>query len=230
MAVHFSGMKDQTNSHLLVAPNIRMFPEGSTAATKTVHPVRQQPGFNYASSFAETGCAAVTPAPVSLFQFDLPSTPYPCSASFDTGIFVTLLKSTTQQPLLIAETVNTKSGLGYVVTDHTGIPLPGYYHASELRHYTGHVAMYWEHSDAAWIEGTCVNGRLNGYGKLIGSDFIYAGQWLDDEMHGEGALYYFDGSEYEGGFQHGKKHGYGRYTDACGNTRKGYWVSDQEAC
>jgi len=40
---------------------------------------------------------------------------------------------------------------------------------------------------------------------------VYIGSWLKDLKHGKGQEFYIDGSTYEGLYENGKKHGFGKY-------------------
>jgi len=84
------------------------------------------------------------------------------------------------------------------------------------------------------FKGAAPNGLplLNGYGarhflniaepeefkNLNGGIKYDEGKFVDDELHGQGAIYYNDGSKYEGGFAHGRMHGKGTVTKADGTT------------
>ena len=42
--------------------------------------------------------------------------------------------------------------------------------------------------DGSIYQGNFVNGARSGFGKLIDKNFWYEGQWVDDQMHGEGKI------------------------------------------
>jgi len=51
-------------------------------------------------------------------------------------------------------------------------------------------------------EGDCVNGKRNGFGKLIYKDgSIYEGNWLNEKKNGHGKMIYDNGDIYEGQFE-----------------------------
>lgn len=73
---------------------------------------------------------------------------------------------------------------------------------------------------------------LNGYGvthffnipqskemaELNGGIKCEEGKYVNNQLHGQGTIYYNDGSKYEGGFAHGKMHGKGIRTQVDGTT------------
>lgn len=49
-------------------------------------------------------------------------------------------------------------------------------------------------------------------GKLSCGSYSYVGDWVDDEMHGQGKFTFASGATYHGCFEHNKFHGQGTYT------------------
>ncbi len=65
----------------------------------------------------------------------------------------------------------------------------------------------WDDGDS--FEGQFVNDeKVKGTFKWFTGD-VYAGQWKDDLMHGEGSYQYFDGRSYKGQWAKGFRHGLG---------------------
>ena len=56
----------------------------------------------------------------------------------------------------------------------------------------------------------------------------YEGQWLNNNMHGQGVYEWKDGRKYEGSYLDDKKHGYGTYTWADGRKYEGYWAEGKQ--
>jgi hypothetical protein len=63
-------------------------------------------------------------------------------------------------------------------------------------------------------------------GTLKSGDYTYTGEWVDDEMHGQGKFCFASGACYEGCWEHNKYQGQGRYTFPDG---KAYQVRRAEA-
>jgi hypothetical protein len=55
-------------------------------------------------------------------------------------------------------------------------------------------------------------------GTLKCGDYTYTGEWVDDEMHGQGKFSFASGACYEGCWQHNQYQGQGRYTFPDGRT------------
>lgn len=49
-------------------------------------------------------------------------------------------------------------------------------------------------------------------GKLTCGSYSYMGDWVDDEMHGQGMFTFASGATYQGCFEHNKFQGEGTYT------------------
>jgi hypothetical protein len=49
-------------------------------------------------------------------------------------------------------------------------------------------------------------------GKLTCGSYSYMGDWVDDEMHGQGKFTFASGATYQGCFEHNKFQGEGTYT------------------
>ncbi|WIA21037.1 hypothetical protein OEZ85_005365 [Tetradesmus obliquus] len=65
----------------------------------------------------------------------------------------------------------------------------------------------------------------HGVGTLKCGDYTYTGEWVDDEMHGQGSFSFASGACYEGAWQHNKYQGQGRYCFPDGKAYQGDWVS-----
>lgn len=67
--------------------------------------------------------------------------------------------------------------------------------------------------------------KRHGNGVLVdaGGTGVYDGQWVDDEMHGEGTLTFDSGATYHGTFANGQFDGKGRYTWPDGSNYEGRW-------
>uniref|UniRef100_A0A383VWC3 MORN repeat-containing protein 5 n=1 Tax=Tetradesmus obliquus TaxID=3088 RepID=A0A383VWC3_TETOB len=66
----------------------------------------------------------------------------------------------------------------------------------------------------------------HGVGTLKCGDYTYTGEWVDDEMHGQGSFSFASGACYEGAWQHNKYQGQGRYCFPDGKAYQGDWVSN----
>lgn len=69
-------------------------------------------------------------------------------------------------------------------------------------------------------------GLVNDAGKLACGSYSYMGDWMDDEMHGQGKFVFASGASYHGCFDRNKFHGQGTYVFPDG---KQYQVG-QELC
>ena len=76
-------------------------------------------------------------------------------------------------------------------------------------------------------EGEYKNEKREGYGKYIWeSGNYYIGEWLNDNKHGKGIIYYKNGNiKYEGDFVNGKFEGKGKYIWENGEYYKGEWLN-----
>ena len=72
----------------------------------------------------------------------------------------------------------------------------------------GHGTTYYFYSSTAPKELTELSGGVK----------YEEGKFVDNKLHGQGTLYYNDGSKYEGGFVHRKMHGKGIFTGTDGKT------------
>ena len=52
-------------------------------------------------------------------------------------------------------------------------------------------------------DGMFLNGKLNGYGRVVGLSFYYTGMWKDDVYHGKGKFVQVFGGTLEGTFANG---------------------------
>jgi len=99
-------------------------------------------------------------------------------------------------------------------------------------------------------EGEYNGSKMHGYGRLRASDSVYEGCFVNDLKHGEGTLFWNDGRQYIGSFEHGRfsgdaimrwpdgrmyrgqyfddrKHGVGTFTWKDGRSYEGEWVRGQ---
>ena len=53
--------------------------------------------------------------------------------------------------------------------------------------------------------------------------YTYIGDFVNDQKHGNGTIYWNDGSTYEGEFQRNRIHGFGRLTPKNGAVIEGVW-------
>ena len=52
----------------------------------------------------------------------------------------------------------------------------------------------------------------HGKGTYVQGEERYTGDWVNDQMHGEGRYHFASSAVYEGNFQDNKFHGHGKYT------------------
>ena len=65
--------------------------------------------------------------------------------------------------------------------------------------------------------------KRNGHGMYFDGGAVFDGQWLDDEMHGEGSITFDTGAVYKGSFAANQFHGKGTYTWPDGTSYEGQW-------
>jgi hypothetical protein len=68
-----------------------------------------------------------------------------------------------------------------------------------------------------------MNNLANGIGiyKDEKEEYLYEGEWSQDQPHGKGAETFKFGSHYEGEFHNGKKEGIGKYISSSGASYEG---------
>lgn len=66
-----------------------------------------------------------------------------------------------------------------------------------------------QYADGSEYDGPWRNDARSGRGKFIWKDGagVYEGDFLDDQMHGEGRLKWASGAEYSGQWRYNKKQG-----------------------
>ena len=76
--------------------------------------------------------------------------------------------------------------------------------------------------------GQSTMGSKNGWGIYIYIDrSVYVGEFMNNQIHGQGTFYASTGSRYSGGYNYGRMDGYGVYTFPDGTTRiVGEWSDD----
>uniref|UniRef100_A0A7S3MWI8 Uncharacterized protein n=1 Tax=Strombidium inclinatum TaxID=197538 RepID=A0A7S3MWI8_9SPIT len=77
-------------------------------------------------------------------------------------------------------------------------------------------------------EGDFINGQFHGFGKyyFVDSGKVYTGQFIENNIEGEGRMDWSDGSYYIGDFVNGKMEGKGIKTFANGNSFEGLWKNN----
>ena len=69
---------------------------------------------------------------------------------------------------------------------------------------------------------------LHGLGRLIESNYLYKGFWLNGKRNGYGIEKFINGNSYNGEFLDDKKHGNGKYVNAgTGTTYDGAWFNNK---
>jgi len=63
--------------------------------------------------------------------------------------------------------------------------------------------------------------------RILSTNQIYRGQWLEGKRHGQGELYEPDGSAYKGYWKNDLKHGKGKYIWSDGRVYTGDWKDDR---
>lgn len=118
--------------------------------------------------------------------------------------------------------------------------------AGEMQYFTGHrYAGHWadnkkngfgtmHYSTGPVYAGDWVDDMRHGHGRITfmpGSavEEAYEGQWVDDNWHGEGTYWYRkdEGTVYEGEWDMGVRHGFGRISYKDGSFYRGDFVRDQ---
>ena len=59
--------------------------------------------------------------------------------------------------------------------------------------------------------------------------FVYEGEWLADQIEGQGEAVYVNGNVYKGSFKNNQRHGVGEMIFANGAVYDGEWVNGQRA-
>jgi hypothetical protein len=65
-------------------------------------------------------------------------------------------------------------------------------------------------------------GVLTPIGSMVGSE-EYDGDWVDDQMHGEGTYKFTSGNVFTGNWNKGTMHGLGKMVYSDGSTYEGNW-------
>ena len=84
-------------------------------------------------------------------------------------------------------------------------------------------------ADGSRYTGEFVNDKREGKGKLLASNgkTIYEGSWQNDEINGQGQLWYADRSRYEGELKAGRRNGYGKLFNSENKlVYEGEWVDN----
>jgi hypothetical protein len=78
------------------------------------------------------------------------------------------------------------------------------------------------------FEGTFVNGKREGRGKLIDSEGgWYDGMWANDQFNGQGTYIWPNGTKYIGAWKDGVQEGYGIYFYSNGDKYTGYFKNNK---
>ena len=77
--------------------------------------------------------------------------------------------------------------------------------------------------------GSTLSTKKSGKGLLIfkNEDNVYFGDFKNDQVHGQGSMYYGDGGTYHGEFKLNKADGKGKYSGQNGEFYDGDWKSDK---
>ena len=68
-------------------------------------------------------------------------------------------------------------------------------------------------------------GATTNSGNQVGCE-EYDGDWVDDQMHGQGTYKFTSGNEYTGDFENGVMNGYGKMVYADGSSYEGDWQNN----
>lgn len=70
----------------------------------------------------------------------------------------------------------------------------------------------------------------NGKGRFINANdlTVYEGQWVNNEMHGQGCYTWRDGSTITGFFRKNRLNGFGKYISARGKQYEGQWIDNKK--
>ena len=69
---------------------------------------------------------------------------------------------------------------------------------------------------------------LEGVGRVVREDQIGEGQYVNGKLNGFGRVIYASGSSYIGWFKNGKAHGYGKFDLNGGEWKRGYYKQHQQ--
>ncbi|XP_072010752.1 MORN repeat-containing protein 3-like [Engystomops pustulosus] len=123
-----------------------------------------------------------------------------------------------------------KSGLRCTVYSVNGDEYTGEW-MNNLMHGKG---KYIYKNDNAIYQGDWIRGKRDGYGTYDVKDAdtgeyirVYAGEWMNDKKHGTGTYYYIKDECYEGGWECGKRSGWGKMTYGNGDMYEGEWRNDK---
>jgi hypothetical protein len=103
----------------------------------------------------------------------------------------------------------------------------GYFYEGGLKNHLLHGTGVSRFGDGRVFEGECIKGELV-EGKMTYEDGSqYEGSWLEGARHGRGKCFFADGSEYEGEFWEGHYHGQGKMTWNDGGFYVGEWCDGE---
>jgi len=88
------------------------------------------------------------------------------------------------------------------------------------------ILYIYHHQESDRYIGSYVNGKRNGFGKMIYPDgSSYKGQWKDGTRHGQGEYTFRNGDKFKGEYQNDIRHGVGTYFYVDnGSTLTAHWV------
>lgn len=69
--------------------------------------------------------------------------------------------------------------------------------------------------------------KRHGFGMFYDVGTVFDGQWVDDEMHGEGTVTFDTGASYAGSFYHNAFNGRGKYTWPDGSYYEGQFRANK---
>ena len=78
-----------------------------------------------------------------------------------------------------------------------------------------------------FYEGSFLNGKFNGHGKLVENGSTYEGEFKDDKQEGIGKEKWQDGAVYEGEYKNGVKCGKGKFIWDSGTIYEGQFDNNQ---
>ncbi len=96
----------------------------------------------------------------------------------------------------------------------------GLYHGQGILRHRGNGSVF----EGAFVAGLRCGYGMHVFGRGAGQ---YAGDFVDDQPHGNGTWKYADGSSFEGAWVAGQKNGPGVLTLSDGTVTRGLWLNDE---
>lgn len=115
----------------------------------------------------------------------------------------------------------------YKLNKHSIMSYTGYFevNANSTPILTG-KGLYTELRNQLYYIGDLVNGKRQGYGKVIKPDGIYEGEVLNNWSHGKGKMTWDNSNIYEGEWKNGERCGKGKMTWNNGEIYEGEYLND----